>query len=91
MKDAAPRPPPMNPSTVTDPRRSWRLGSLALSKATETYASRMALSLALLPPHVSQRVPFSAVFIMNSLVKPQMKRLPFWVQGFARFASYTFK
>ena len=51
----------------------------------------MALSLALLPPHVSQRVPFSAVFIMNSFVKPQMKRLPFWVQGFARFASYTFK
>ena len=76
----------MNPSTVTDPRRSWRLG-LAPSKATETYASRMALSRARRPPHVSQRVPFSAVFIMNSFVKPQMKRLPFWVQGFARFAS----
>ena len=65
----------MNPSTVTDPRRSWRLGGLALSKATETYASRMALSRARRPPQVSQRVPFSAVFIMNSFVNDIFERI----------------
>ena len=61
------------------------------AKQQKLTACGTACVLAPAAPHVGPQSPSRQCSSQEPFVKPQMKRLPFCVQGFARFASYTFK